>query len=80
MEQGLEKEVQEIMSYLECPKDFICYKSEFETLCQAKNIRLKDYLKCLEENGSVCSFSQTFAGINFCYCPLRVHLAKKLGK
>ena len=80
MEPGIEKEIQEIMRDLECPKDFICYKSKFETLCKVKNIGLKDYLKCLEEDASLCQFSACFGHINFCHCPLRVFIFRKLGR
>jgi hypothetical protein len=80
MEPGLEKELQDIISDLECSKDFSCYKQGLENLCKAKDVGLKEHLQCLEENPSDCPFSQSFASINFCYCPLRVHIAKKLGK
>jgi hypothetical protein len=80
MEQALEKEVQEIMSDMMCPKHFICYKSEFETVCQAKDIGLTEHLACLEENPSLCPFSVSFASLYICHCPLRFFAFKKLGK
>ena len=43
MEQDHQKEIERIIGQLKCPKDFVCYKSEFETLCQVKDIGLKDY-------------------------------------
>ena len=80
MKHALEKEVQEIMSDLMCPKSFICYKSGFERLCQAKDVGLKDYLACLEENPSLCPFSVSFGSLYICHCALRVFAFKKLGK
>jgi hypothetical protein len=80
MEQDHQKEIERIIGQLKCPKDFVCYKSEFETLCQVKDIGLKDYLKCLEEDASFCPFSACFGSINFCHCPLRVYIFRKLGK
>ena len=65
---------------IECPKGFICYKSEFETLCHVENIGLKDYLKCLEEDASLCPFSASFGDTNFCHCPLRAYIFRRFGK
>jgi hypothetical protein len=83
MEQGLEKELQDIVSDLECGKDFICYKSGFETLGKTKEIKdigLKGHFQCLEEDTELCLFSVVFANRSVCNCPLRIHIAKKLGK
>ena len=80
MEQDIKKEVEEIISGLQCPKDFECYKSGFENLCKAKDIGLKNYLECLEEDPTSCTFSLSMSGLYYCECPLRIYIAKKLKK
>jgi hypothetical protein len=75
-------EIEEIISGLECPKDFVCCKSGFEVLCKARDIRLESYVVCLEEDGGNCKFSTHFGTRHdwFYKCPLRVYIAKKLKK
>ena len=74
------KKIEEIMAGIKCPKNFECADSGFERLCKAKDVRLDNYLECLEENPSHCSFGLPFGNVHFCQCPLRVFLAKKLKK
>ena len=74
------KKIEEIMSGMQCPKDFQCAKSGFERLCKARDFGLKNYLECLEENPPTCPFALPFGYGHFCQCPLRVYLSKKLKK
>ncbi len=78
MEGDYKKEIEKIISQFKCPKDFKCYKSGFDVLCKAKEIGLKSFLYCLEENPADCPFSRTFGRSYFCQCPLRIYIAKKL--
>jgi hypothetical protein len=79
MNQEYEKRLEEIIGVLECPKDFKCYKSGFEVLCQARDIGSESFLECLEEDPEGCKFSFAFFGYaHLCQCPLRVYIAKKL--
>ena len=81
VEQDLGKELQDIMSDMECPKDFICYRSEFETVCKARDIDLYTYVECLEVRFKECPFSFSLSSRRvYCKCPLRVHICKELGK
>ncbi len=80
MEQNLENDVKEIMGGLMCPKGFKCYKQGFENLCKAKDIATETYLVCLEERPHDCKLSMSFDHSYLCTCPLRVYIAKKLGK
>ena len=45
MEPGLDKELRDIMSAIECPKDFKCYKREFT----ASEIGLEAFRLCSEK-------------------------------
>jgi len=80
MQEDRKKEIEEIIGEMKCPKDFKCYKERFEDLCKAKDIGLRSFLECLEENPYECSFSVSFGRSYFCQCPLRVYIAKKLKK
>jgi hypothetical protein len=80
MDQEYKKELEEIIDDLQCPKDFKCYKSGFETLCKAEDIGLESYLVCWEEDIRDCKFSFPFGDDCFCKCPLRIYIAKELNK
>lgn len=74
------KKIEEIMAEMRCAKDFQCAKSNFESLCKAKDFGLESYLECLEEHPHDCPFTLPFGYTQFCKCPLRVYLSKNLKK
>jgi len=84
MEQEHKKEIERIIGSIQCPKDFICYKSGLEILCKAKDIGdgsyTRPYLVCSEENPSQCKFSVHFGDSYYCKCPLRAYIAKEVKK
>jgi hypothetical protein len=80
MEKDYKREIEEIIGAMECPKDFLCYKSGLENLCKAKDIGVESLLECLEKEPQDCNFSISFGYSYFCQCPLRIYLAKKLSK
>ena len=80
MEQDHKKEIERIIGQLKCSKDFECYKSGFEALCKAQDIGMVSYLHCLEEEPRNCLFIVTTPDTNYCECPLRVYIARKLKK
>ena len=81
MEIDHNEEIEKIIAQMQCPKDFQCYKSGFETLCKAEDVGMESYLACLEEHPLECKFSVGFFGDRFyCECPLRVYVAKMLEK
>jgi len=80
MEQNLEREIEEIIDGMKCPKDFKCYRSGLENLCKARYIGIEAVLECLEENPEECKFSFLFGNVYFCMCPLRNYIFKKLKK
>ena len=80
MEEEHKKQIEKIISGMECPKDFTCYKSGFEDLCKAKDIGIESFLECLEENPRDCKFLLSFGYGYLCHCPLRCYIAKKLRK
>ena len=80
MEQNIKRQIEEIIGGIECPKDFICYKSGLNNLCRAKDIGIESFLECLERNPQKCKFSFPFGLFYLCQCPLRVYIAKKFKK
>jgi len=80
MEQDYDEEIEKIMDYLQCIKDFRCYKSGFEVLCEAQDIGSDTYLKCLEAHPKKCPFSTGFETGHICRCPVRIYISKHLGK
>ncbi|HBL17605.1 MAG: hypothetical protein A2X36_08615 [Elusimicrobia bacterium GWA2_69_24] len=74
------KKIDEIMAGMQCPKDFRCSEDGFEKLCKAGDCGLDKLLECLEVKPGDCSFALQFGYGHFCTCPLRVYLAKELGK
>ena len=80
MEQDHSKAIEEIISHLKCPKDFICKKSGFKVLCKARDIGIQSFLLCLEEDPPKCKFSLALEREYICECPVRIYVAKKLGK
>ena len=70
------KQIGEIISGMECPKDFECYESGFEKLCKAKIFLDGEMVRCLEEFTQCCKFAFNFGLGYFCKCPLRKYIAK----
>lgn len=79
IEEDIRRNVEEIITGVKCPKDFICYYSGFHTLCNAKDIGIESFVECLEKKKE-CKFSFRFALCYLCRCPVRVYIAKKLKK
>jgi len=75
-----DKKLKEMIGSIKCPKDFICYKSGFETLCKAEDVGKKSVLLCLEEKPEECKFSLPIGLKYYCQCPIRVFIRKKYNK
>ena len=60
MEIDHNEEIEKIIAQMQCSKDFQCYKSGLEVLSKTKDIGLKAYLECLEEDASLCQFSVSY--------------------
>ncbi len=80
MKQNRNIQIEEIVDGLKCPNNYLCYGSGHEKVCEAKDIGLESFLVCLERNSTGCKFSVVFGDVNFCECPLRIYIAKKLKK
>jgi len=80
MQKEMCSRIEEIIDRINCPKDFVCYTSEFRSLCGARDIGLESFVACLASDPLKCKFSIHFGGIFFCQCVLRIYICKKLRK
>jgi len=82
MEQEVKTEIiEDIISGVECPKCFECYRSGFVNLGKVRDIGREAFLECLEENPQCCEFSLSFGeSSSYCLCPVRIYIADKLKK
>jgi len=68
--------IEQIISDMECTKDFVCHKSGFKKIGKAILIADGERVKCLEENSRLCNFAFLFGHLTICECPLRNYIAK----
>ena len=80
MERAIQEHMEEMITGLQCPKEFSCYTSGLKDLCKAKDIGLESFVACLIDDPLQCKFSIHFGGIFFCQCKVRVYITKKLRK
>ncbi len=70
-------QIEQIISEMECPKDFVCHKSGFERLGKTRLIAEGQRVECLEENARLlCKFALRFGHLTLCKCPLRNYITK----
>jgi hypothetical protein len=80
LESNQKKDIEDIISHIQCRKGFSCYRSGFADLCQARDIGLESFVECLEEDPRACPFVIPFASKHLCRCRLRIYIAKQLGR
>ena len=84
MEQEIAKQIEEVMTMTQCDKDFVCHKNNFENLCSGRCIGHSMPVDCskayCERKKHGCTFKKSFAGGTVCTCPVRIFVAKHLGK
>jgi len=78
LRQEHQKQIEEVMSEVNCQKGFECCKAGFRDICRVKDVGPEDFLKCLEENSQDCQFSLSFGNGASCLCPVRIHIATEL--
>jgi hypothetical protein len=74
------EQIEDIMSSMDCQKDFKCYKSDFDNICIAADRGLDTLADCCDQGNTTCQFRVPFGQSAFCRCPLRVYIAKHLKK
>ena len=73
-------QIEEIISGMECPKDFKCYESGFENLRRAKIFREAKLVECFEKTSLSCKLSHHFGLGYFCKCSLRRYIAQNFNR
>ncbi|MCF7976050.1 MAG: hypothetical protein K9N55_19690 [Phycisphaerae bacterium] len=68
------------MKKQKCEKNFSCYESGLEDLCQARVIHKGKTVQCLEPKTKPCAFRLSSFFKRLCQCPIRIRIAKKHGK
>ena len=71
--------IKTIMTSMNCPKNYECYKSGFHNICKAEYHGLGEFASCLEKSGTICEFRVPYGRGVYCSCSLRVYIAKNLG-
>ena len=78
--ENYQKAIQEIMNGMECLRDFACYKSNFKTRCEVKDVELENHLEIEGECNNSCKYFVVSNGVRYCKCPLCVYLIRKRGQ
>jgi len=78
--QEYKTEIEEIISGMECPKDFECYKSGLKNLCKTQIFRDGEVVECLEQESQSCKFGFHFELGYLCRCPLRRYIARNFNR
>jgi hypothetical protein len=73
-------QIEEIISGMDCPKDFKCYKSGFENLCEMRIIHNTGLIECLDVTSWLCELSFRFGMGHYCNCPLRKYIAQNFDR
>lgn len=77
--ENYQKEIKEIMTGMECARDFACYTSDFKPRCEVKDVELENHLEIEGECNKSCKYLVLSNGVRYCKCPLCVYLTRKLG-
>ncbi len=59
-----------------CLKNFRCYTSSLEELCEVKGIEAFDTIQCMSGDARSCVFSVGVMEDRYCECPLRRYIAE----
>jgi len=78
MDEVHKQRIEAIIRGFECPKDFSCWKSGFQSLCRARRVASSVQPECLEEEPRQCKFALSFKEVHLCECPLRLYLIANL--
>lgn len=74
------REIEQIASQMQCSQNFMCCQSAFANICQAKDIGLESYLKCMEPECFECAFCFYYGSVSYCSCELRRYIARHINR
>lgn len=73
-------QIEKTIRTMECPKNFKCYKSDFEDLAKISIFRDGELVECFEERSNLCKYSFNFGRGYYCKCPLRRYIARNFNR
>ena len=68
--------IKNIIKQINCPKNFECYESQFENVCEVGIVGDFDRIECIEEEAKTCKYGSPIGHGAMCQCPLRYYIAK----
>ena len=68
--------IEQIIEQTHCPRDFQCYKDQFETLGKMRLAAGDELVECLDERAKECEFATPFGGVHYCTCAVRGYVAR----
>ena len=68
-------EIESIISEMDCPRGYSCYKSGFENLCHVRFLSGDKIIECLDAESDGCRYSEEIGFGTICKCPLRLYIA-----
>jgi len=63
----------------ECHHELRCLDLPEEEICEARDIGLRDYLECLDDDSESCCYSLPWGDRYLCRCPVRRYLKRVHG-
>jgi len=70
------EQIEEIMQSMRCPRQFECYRSDFQDIGEVGIVGDAVMLECIEQRGRTCEFGSPRGLGIICMCPLRNYIAK----
>ena len=70
------RQIEEIIRAMHCPRDFECYKSDFQNVGEVGIVGDAAMLECIEPRGRTCEFGSPRGLGIICTCPLRNYIAR----
>lgn len=70
------QQIEEIIGQMHCPRDFECYKSDFQKVGEVGIVGDAVMLECIEKRGRTCEFGCVRGPGVICQCPLRMYIAR----
>ncbi|UCE50698.1 MAG: hypothetical protein JSW47_11135 [Phycisphaerales bacterium] len=70
------QQIEEIIQTMHCPRDFECYKSDFQNIGEVGIVGDAEMLECIEPRGRTCEFGSPRGLGTICTCPLRNYVAR----
>jgi hypothetical protein len=76
MKTELRQTIEELLK--DCPSGCKCHQNDIENLCKARDLGMKSFIECLEENPFDCNSAISYGHSWYCSCPPRIRIAKEL--